>query len=113
MMQTGTEHTYSDSADSESYDGSDHRRRLLEENGLKKVVIPESEYKIIEKCRRMEDSDICMTYYYTDQSIAVDVYALGAKVISKKMKKADSKYSETAIWEWNGDSEQCNGGLLS
>merc|ERR1719461_1610572 len=61
----------------EDHSSDDRRRRMLNAKGNQNLVIPESEYKIIEKCRSIGDNDICVTYYYTDQSIAVDVYALG------------------------------------
>merc|ERR1719242_1112625 len=61
-------------------DDEDHRRRMLNAVRNKKVVVPESEYKIIQKCAAIRDRDICLTYFYTDQSIAIDVYALGERV---------------------------------
>merc|ERR1719242_2763220 len=78
---------------SSSEDGHGHRRRLMgsveNPDNIDKLdhldqlvvpTVPESEYKIIEKCMAGSDKDICVTYYYVDQSIAIDIYESGLKV---------------------------------
>merc|ERR1712129_323389 len=105
MNTANTIHVVTHKSDDDEHD-SRRRRRALEEKGEAQVVIPDSEFKMIEKCVASAASEICVTYYYADRSPTIDY------IVPPRPSTTESRYFSSAVWNWKSEESPCNDQLL-